>query len=153
VFTIAGVQSVNRVTKQSNNQLAQFTVTANVAGGATVIPIYPPIVPQGGGGVQVPFQTVVASPAAGAALVFATPSASTYRKNFAYYAEAVTMATADLELPRGVHEAARETYDGISLRMITDYAVLSDQFITRLDILFGSLMVRPEWCVAVADVP
>jgi hypothetical protein len=153
VFTIAGVQSVNRVTKQSNNQLAQFTVTANVAGGATVIPIYPPIVPQGAGNVQVPFQTVVASPAAGAALVFATPSASTYRKNFAYYAEAVTMATADLELPRGVHEAARETYDGISLRMITDYAVLSDQFITRLDILFGSLMVRPEWCVAVADVP
>jgi P22 coat protein - gene protein 5 len=153
VFTIAGVQSVNRVTKQSNNQLAQFTVTANVAGGATVIPIYPPIVPQGAGNVQVPFQTVVASPAAGAALVFATPSAFTYRKNFAYYAEAVTMATADLELPRGVHEAARETYDGISLRMITDYAVLSDQFITRLDILFGSLMVRPEWCVAVADVP
>jgi hypothetical protein len=153
IFTIAGVNSVNRVTKQSNAQLCQFTVTANVAGGATSIPIYPPIVPAGAGGVQVPFQTVVASPAAGANIVFATPAGTTYRKNFAYYAEAVTMATADLELPRGVHEAARETYDGISLRMITDYAVLSDQFITRLDILFGSLMVRPEWCVAVADVP
>jgi hypothetical protein len=153
IFTITGVNSVNRVTKQSNAQLAQFTVTANVAGGATSIPIYPPIVPAGAGGVQVPFQTVVASPAAGAPIVFATPAGSTYRKNFAYYAEAITMATADLELPRGVHEAARETYDGISLRMVTDYAVLSDQFITRLDILFGSLMVRPEWVVAVADVP
>jgi hypothetical protein len=153
VFSITGVNSVNRVTKVSNAQPAQFTVTANVTGGATVIPIYPPIIPAGAGGVQVPFQTVVASPAAGAPLVFATPSGSVYRKNFAYYAEAVTMATADLELPRGVHEAARETYDGISLRMITDYAVLSDQFITRLDILFGSLAVRPEWIVGVADVP
>jgi hypothetical protein len=153
VFTITGVNSVNRVTKLSNAQPAQFTVTANVNAGGTVIPIYPPIIPAGAGGVQVPFQTVVASPAAGAPIVPATPAGSVYRKNFAYYAEAVTMATADLELPRGVHEAARETYDGISLRMVTDYAVLSDQFITRLDILFGSLAVRPEWIVAVADVP
>ena len=152
VFSITGVNSVNRVTKVSNAQLAQFTATANVNAGGTSIPIYPPIIPAGAGGVQVPFQTVVASPASGAALVFATPAASVYRKNFAYYAEAVTMATADLELPRGVHEAARETYDGISLRMITDYAVLTDQFITRLDILFGSLAVRPEWIVGVADV-
>jgi hypothetical protein len=36
--------------------------------------------------------------------------------------------------------------------MITDYAVLSDQFITRLDILFGSLLIRPEWVVTVADI-
>jgi hypothetical protein len=153
VFTITGVNSVNRITKQSNAQLCQFTVRAPVLAGATSIPIYPAIVPAGAGGVPVPFQTVVASPAAAAPLIFATPAASTYRKNFAYYAEAITMATADLELPRGVHEAARETYDGISLRMVTDYAVLSDQFITRLDILFGSLMVRPEWVVGVCDIP
>ena len=153
IFTIAGVFGVNRITKQSTAVLQQFVVTAPVAGGGTVIPIYPPITPAGAGGAQVPFQTVVASPAAGAAITFATPTASVYRANFAYYAEAVTMATADLELPRGVHEAARETYDGISLRMVTDYAVLSDQFITRLDILFGSLMVRPEWVVKVADIP
>ena len=153
IITIAGVFGVNRVTKQSTGTLQQFVVTANVAAGATVIPIYPPITPAGAGGAQVPFQTVTVSPAAGAAIAVVTPASSTYRKNFAYYAEAVTMATGELELPRGVHEAARETYDGISLRMVTDYAVLSDQFITRLDILFGSLMVRPEWVVAVADIP
>jgi hypothetical protein len=102
--------------------------------------------------VPVPFQTIDVSPANGAAITFATPASSNYRSNFAYYAEAVTLATAELELPRGVHEVARETYDGISLRMITDYAVLSDQFITRLDILFGSLLIRPEWVVTVADI-
>lgn len=152
IITIAGVNSVNRVTNQSNNTLCQFVVTANVAAGATSIPIYPPITPAAAGGAAVPFQTVDVSPANGAALTVVTPASSVYRRNFAYYAEAVTMATAELELPRGVHEVARETYDGISLRMITDYAVLSDQFITRLDILFGSLMVRPEWVVVVPDI-
>jgi P22 coat protein - gene protein 5 len=153
IFTIAGVGAVNRVTKTANGSPAQFVVTAPVNAGATVIPIYPPIIPFGAGGVQQPFQTVTASPANGAAITFATTAGEQYRNNFAYYSEAVTLATAELELPRGVHEAARETYDGISLRMITDYAVLSDQFITRLDILFGSLMIRPEWCVKVADIP
>jgi hypothetical protein len=62
------------------------------------------------------------------------------------------MATAELELPRGVHEAYRETYDGISMRIISDYSVMNDQFITRLDILMGAAMVRPEWVVKVADV-
>jgi hypothetical protein len=154
-ITIAGVNSVNRVTKTDNATLAQFVVTANVAAGATVIPIYPPITPPNAATTPpspVPFQTVTASPANGAALTVLTPASSVYRQNIAYYAEAITMATAELELPRGVHEVARETYDGISLRMITDYAVLSDQFVTRLDILFGSALVRPEWMVKVADI-
>lgn len=156
IISIGGVNSVNRVTKQNNGSLAQFTVTSPVNAGATVIPIYPPITPPSSLGppvVNVPFQTVSNSPANGAPVTVATPASSQYRKNFAYYAEAITMATAELELPRGVHEVARETYDGISLRMITDYAVMSDQFITRLDILFGSLVVRPEWVVSVADIP
>jgi hypothetical protein len=156
VFTITGVRAVNRTTKTSTGSLAQFVVTAPASAGATSLSIYPPITPFSNTptpGTPVPFQTVDVSPAGGAPLVFATASAAQYRSNFAYYSEAVTLATAELELPRGVHEAARETYDGISLRMVTDYAVLSDQFVTRLDILFGSLLLRPEWVVKVADIP
>jgi hypothetical protein len=156
VFTIAGVRAVNRVTKTSTGSLQQFVVTAAASAGATTLSIYPPITPFAttpAPNTPVPFQTVDVSPAAGANIVFATASGAAYRSNFAYYSEAVTLATAELELPRGVHEAARETYDGISLRMVTDYAVLSDQFVTRLDILFGSLLLRPEWVVKVADIP
>ena len=76
-----------------------------------------------------------------------------YRKNFCYAREAVTLATADLELPRGVHEAAREIVDGISMRMITDYVIGTDQLVTRLDILYGKLWIRPEWGCIVPDVP
>lgn len=151
VISFAGVNSVNRVTNRSNGVPAQFVVTARVNPGATSIPIYPALIPFGAGTTPVPYQTVDASPATGAAITVATQAGVQYRQNFAYYAEAVTMATADLELPRGVHEAYRETYDGISMRVISDYAVMSDQFITRLDILFGAALVRPEWVVKVAD--
>ena len=154
VFTISGVYSVNRVSKMPNALLQQFVVMADVPAGSTTLPIYPPIIPYNPTtNMPVPFQSVNVSPASGAQITFATAPGEVYRKNFAYYSEAMTLATAELELPQGVHEAARETYDGISMRMITDYAVMSDQFITRLDILYGSALLRPEWVVAVADVP
>jgi hypothetical protein len=152
IITIAGVYAVNRITKQSTGQLRQFAVTATVAAGATSIPIYPALVPaQNGQPVQ--YQTVTVSPANGAAV---NPSnglaASTaYRKNFAYAPEAVTLATADLEMPQHVHESAREMFDGISMRMVTDYFIGTDQLITRLDVLYGYLWIRPEWAVVVAD--
>jgi hypothetical protein len=41
------VNAVNRVTKQTTGTLRQFVVTADVATGATSIPIYPAIVPGG----------------------------------------------------------------------------------------------------------
>ncbi len=152
IITIAGVFQVNRITKQSTGQLRQFAVTANVAAGAVSIPIYPAIVPAVGGQ-AVQYQTVTASPANGAAVNPASglAASTTYRKNFSFAPEAVTLATADLEMPKNVHEAARESFDGISMRMVTDYFIGTDQLITRLDVLYGFLWIRPEWAVVVAD--
>lgn len=154
IITIAGVNAVNRLTRQDTGALRQFVVTANVAASATSIPIYPAIVPPSGG-VAVQYQTVTASPANGAAVNPAKGLAAStaYRKNFVFCPDAVTMATADLELPtRGVQESARENFDSLSMRMITQYNVGTDQWITRLDILYGYLWIRPEWAVVVADV-
>jgi len=153
VITIAGVNAVNRITKQSTGELRQFAVTANVAVNATSIPIYPALVsPVAGQSVQ--YQTVTASPADEALInPTNTLAASTvYRKNFAYAPEAVTLAVADLEMPGGVHEVARESFDGVSMRMLTDYFVGTDQLITRLDVLYGFLWIRPEWACVVADI-
>ena len=153
IITIAGVYAVNRITKQSTGELRQFAVTATAATGATSISIYPAIVPAVGGQ-AVQYQTVTASPANSAAInpVVGLAASTQYRKNFAYAPEAVTLATADLEIPKGVHEAAREQFDGVSMRMITDYFIGTDQLITRLDVLYGYLWVRPEWAVVVADI-
>ncbi len=150
IITLANVNAVNRITKQSTGQLRQFVVTANAASGATSLSIYPAIVPPVAG-VQVQYQTVDSSPINGATILLVTKPSVTYRKNIVYAPQCVTMATADLELPRGVHEAAREAFDGVSMRMVTAYNVSTDQFITRLDILYGYLFVRPEWGVVVCD--
>jgi hypothetical protein len=152
IITIAGVYAVNRITKQSTGELRQFAVTANVGVGAVSIPIYPALVP-GVGGQQVQYQTVTVSPANGAAVnpTNGLTASTQYRKNFAYAPEAVTLATADMELPKGVHEAARDQFDGVTMRMVTDYFIGTDQLITRLDVLYGYLWIRPEWAVVVAD--
>lgn len=153
IITIVDVNAVNRITKETTGQLRQFVVTADVASGATSIPIYPALVAPVTPGTPVQYQTVDAEAANGAAIALATQTTAgvTYRKNIAFAPQAVTMATADLELPRGVHEAARATYDGVSMRMVTAYEIGTDQMITRLDILYGYLWVRPEWACIVAD--
>ncbi len=152
IITIAGVNAVNRITKQTTGELRQFVVTANVAAGSVTIPIYPAIVPPTGGQ-PTQYQTVTASPANGAAVnpTNAFAANTSYRKNIAFAPEAVTLATADLELPQGVHEAAREAFDGVSMRMVTAYIPGTDQMVTRLDVLYGYLWIRPEWAVVVAD--
>lgn len=150
IITFAGVEAVNRITKDSTGELRQFVVTGAVANTGTSISIYPAIVPLNAGN-KVPYQTVTASPANGAAFAPVAPAATTFRRNFAYIKDAVTMASADLELPRGVHEAARDEFDGVAMRMVTAYNVSTDQFITRLDFLYGYLWIRPEWAVVVAD--
>jgi hypothetical protein len=152
IVTFAGVFLVNRNTKASTGKLAQFVITAPVAAGATTISIYPAITPPVGG-LNVAYQTVTASPAAGAGIYIVFPANSQYRKNFGFLKSAFTMATADLFLPtKAVLEAYRAAYNGISMRIVTDYITNTDQQITRSDILYGWAGIRPEWAVVVGDL-
>lgn len=148
IITFAGVNAVNRITKVSTGELQQFVVTSYAGG---VLGIYPAIVPPSGGN-PVQYQTVTASPANGAQINSLTLTGTVYRKNLAFIPDAVTMATADLQMPKNMQEVARERMDGVSLRMVTGFDIKSDQFITRLDVLYGYLWVRPEWAVVVADI-
>lgn len=158
IITFAGVLAVNRVTKQPLGTLRQFVITADVATAGTVVNIYPGLVPgitdatQPYGYQPVQYQTVDASPANGGAMKLVTQSGEVYRKSIAYIKKAVTMATADLVMPtRAVEAAARANYDGIALRILTDYIQLSDQLATRVDCLFGYRYIRPEWMTVIAN--
>lgn len=150
IISFEGVNAVNRVNKKTLGTLQQFVVTQDVADGATTINIYPALIPSNNG-TQVQYQTVDVSPDNGANVQLATPASTTYRKNIAYSPKAVTLATADLVLPRGVHEAARRQAYGISMRMITDYVMGTDQLATRLDVIYGKTWLRGEWGAVVAD--
>ena len=152
IVTFPGANAVNHITKVSTQTLKQFVVTSAVATGGTSIPIYPALIPAGPGGVQVQYQTVDNSPTNNGVVNVTTAASLVYRKNFVFAPQAVTLAMADLELPKGVHEAARESYDGIAMRMVSAYNVQTDQFITRLDVLYGYLWLRPEWACVVPDI-
>jgi hypothetical protein len=148
IITIAGVYAINRLTGSSQGVLRQFVVTSNVLSGATSIPIYPAIVPA-----PAAFNTVTASPSNSATISLIMAPSQAYRQNLAYYPEAFTLATADLEMPTsGVVEAARAVFDGVSLRMLTAYDPIADNLITRMDVLYGYAAIRPEWSVIVPDI-
>lgn len=154
IITIAGVNSVNRVTKQDDGALQQFVVTADVLTAATSIPIYPAIIapatsgPSAGADVQ--YQTCASAPANGAAVALVNTAGERYRKNIAYVPQLVTMATVDLPLPDGNGNAARAVKDGISLRFIKRfYNIQTDSLVDRMDVLFGYTFVRPEWGVII----
>lgn len=154
IVTIDGVNAVNRVTKQSLGTLRQFVITADVPTNSTSLPLYPGIVapPVGSpAGTTVQYQTVDALPANGAQVRLVNKAGEVYRKSIAFIKKAVTMATADLVLPRkAVEEAGRAQYDGISMRVLTDYLPNSDQLATRVDVLYGFLYIRPEWLCTIA---
>jgi hypothetical protein len=157
IVTFAGVNSVNRVTKQDDGTLQQFVITADAASGATSISIYPAIIaPATSGpaaGADVQYQTCATAPANGAALALVNTAGEKYRKNIGYVPQLVTMATADLKIPSGNGDSARANADGIAIRVIRNwYNVQTDAFVDRIDCLFGYTYVRPEWGVIVADV-
>jgi hypothetical protein len=151
IVTLASVNAVNRVTKQTTGELRQFVVTVAAASGATSLSLYPSIIPPGAGGAAVQYQTVTASPANNATITLYTLASVTYRKNIRYAPQAITMATGDLPIPQNLQGSSRAKYDNVSMRALTQYAIGTDQEITRLDVLFGSLVVRGEWACTIAD--
>ena len=152
IITIASVNAVNRVTKQNTGMLRQFVVTVNAASGATSLSLYPSIIPATAAGAAVQYQTVNVSPANSGAISLYTLASVTFRRNFAYAPQMITMATGDLPIPANLQQASRHRYDNVSMRSLTQYQIGTDQEITRLDVLYGSLSPRPEWGSIVPDV-
>jgi hypothetical protein len=138
VFTIAGVNAINPVSRQSTGALQQFTVmTSDVnsdgSGNATVT-ISPAITTSGA------YQTVSASPADNAAITVI----SNHAANLAFHRNAFALVTVPLMIPDSAVWSARETYNNISVRIIKDYDIVNDKEICRLDVLYGVKTLYPE---------
>lgn len=147
VITIAGVYAVNPVPGEGSTgkaampYLQQFTVLADAnsgAAGATTLTISPPIITSG------PFQTVSAAPASGAPITIRGTGAATYPQNIAFHKDAFALVTVPLEMPDGAAFKARESHNGLSIRVVKDYDIDADTDIIRLDILYGWRAVYPD---------
>jgi hypothetical protein len=138
-FTIAGLYEVNPDTKQSTGILKVFTVATGNAGGTQAVTLSQTIYTSG------PYQNISGAVTDGLAVTFIGTLSTGYARNLAFHRDSLVLATADLELPKGVDMASRASMDGLSLRFVRQYDATTDNFLARFDILYGTKVVRPEW--------
>jgi hypothetical protein len=144
VFTIDSVFSVNPETKQSTGSLQQFTCTANItadgAGQFGDVAFAPAIYTANSGALQ----NCDSLPANNDPVLITGAASTGYAQNLAFHPEAFVFASADLEMPNGVHFSAREVMDSLSVRCIRQYRIGTDDIPCRFDILYGYVAVRPQ---------
>jgi hypothetical protein len=138
VFTIAGVNRVHPETKEDTGELQQFVATSDFAGGSGDVSISPEIIASGA------YQNVSNSAADNSALTFIGTASTAHDMSLAFHRDAFAFATADLVMPQGVDFAAREIYDGISMRIVRQYDINNDNYPCRIDVLYGYKTIRPE---------
>jgi hypothetical protein len=146
VITIAGVNAVNRRTREDTGSLQTFTVVSDATSGASTGPatltISPPIIIDG------PYQTVTAAPADNAAITVKTGTAgASYPQNIGFHKNAITLAMAPLDMPEDGASAARESFKGISIRAVRQYDITNDKTVFRFDILYGIKAQNPDFAV------
>lgn len=143
-FTVAGVYTVNPVSKVNTAQLQDFVVTADCddTTGDMTISISPSIVTSGS------LQTVSNSPANGAVITVRgataaangtltatqTPQNLIFNKNFA------TLVTVDLAKPNGGAEVGRVSSPDMKLamRLAKQWDIRTDKNMTRVDVAVGA---------------
>lgn len=147
VFTIAGVNAVNPVPGEGatgKTVLAypqQFVVAADASsdgvGNASIV-ISPAIITSG------PYQTVDAAPADNAAITVLGTASTAYPQNLGFHKNAFALVTCPLEMPDGAPWKSRESHNGLSIRVVKDYDIATDDEIIRMDVLYGWKAIYPD---------
>ncbi len=150
VFTLAGVYAVNPVPGEGTTgktvmpYLQQFTVVSDATSsgaGAATLTISPAIITSGA------HQTVNAAPADNAVITVLGSEATAYPQNLGFHKNAFALVTVPLDMPDGAAFKARESHNGLSVRVVKDYDIDSDEDIIRLDILYGVKAIYPDLAV------
>lgn len=140
-ITLPGVFAVNPQSRVSTGTLAQWVLTADVASGATTLPISPALVTSGA------FQNASASPTNGSPYTLFGVASGSYAANVAFHKDAFTLAMVPMYAPpggKGVIDVAVESYKGMNLKVTEFYDGVNDNYIMRIDVLFGWAATYPE---------
>ncbi len=141
VVTFAGCYAVNDETKQAYPHLRQFVVTSATI---TTLTVSPTIYTSG------PLQNCSAVPTNGGAVTVVGSASTSYPQHLAFHKNWLALVTADLEdVSKFGAWGARETFDGISIRLARQYDINSDNIPCRLDVLYGVKTLRPELAVRI----
>ena len=154
VLQVASVYAANPQNYRSTGRLQDFLVTEDATA-------------DGGGNMTIPvsvwgealqstgaYQNITALPADGAAITMfgagagslAAISSIASPQGVAFHPDFATLVSADLYMPKGVDMGSRKSDKqlGFSMRYIRDYDGVTDQLISRFDILFGWALLRSE---------
>lgn len=157
VSFVSATTPVNGLNPQSysdTGQAMQFVVTATTSdsSGTMVIPIAPAMVGPSSSTPQ--FQNVLNLPPTScpvyvfntAAASFSGISGKSSPQNLFIHKDFGTLAMVDMPLPGGVDKAYRAASKktGNTIRVIRDYVATTDQWIQRLDVLYGVAVLRQE---------
>lgn len=151
IVTFAGVYSVNPLSKASTGRLAQFVLTSDVSGATPTLTFSPSIVTSG------PLQNVTNAPDDNAVVTYwsmaagGTQAATVAPQNLVFAPKAFATVMVDLAQPNAGATGTRvRSKDlGVAMRYVQQYDITSDLNLNRIDILFGSAPVAPEWAVRV----
>ncbi len=152
VIQIANVYAVNPQNRSAygSGKLRNFVVTAAATvatSGTTSVTVSPAVISAG------QFQNVsITSTSATAVVTPFNKTGTVSPQNIVMHKNAFCLATADLELPDGVHFAGRASDRelGLSLRVIRQYTINNDSIPTRVDVLYGWAPLYPELACRVA---
>lgn len=147
VFTIANVFMVNPKTKATTSILQNFVINTDGSSdgsGNLTLSISPPIITSG------PHQTVSAAPADNAAMTMFGTASTGYRQNMAYHKNTMALAIVPLEMPQAAYNGSRESYKGMSVRVIPIYDGTNDISKWRLDLLYGRKVIDPRLATRVS---
>lgn len=153
IITLGGVYSVNPLSKESTGRLQQFTLTADVSdtAGAATLSISPSIITSGA------LQNVTGSPANDATVTYwamsagGTQSATVSPQNLVFHPEAFASVMADLVMPNGGANGSRVSSEKlrVSIRLVMQHDIRSDENLSRLDILFGAAPIQERMATRV----
>jgi coat protein Gp5 len=142
VFTIQGVYAVNPVTKQQLPYLQQFTVlpgTYNADGsGHVTLTVSPQLITSGA------YQTVSNDVTSGNTVQFLGSANTAYNQNIVFHRDAFALCCVPMAVQEGMVNPARESYKGLSVRVVPYYDGVNDLGNWRLDILYGVAAIYPD---------
>ncbi len=154
-FTVANVEALHHITKQSTGQEKTFRVIAlpNAApgvqtigsGAGQTITISPPFISgQGGSDAELQYQNINSTPAAGATITFLNTTAG--RINVFWQRDALEILPGRYAVPSdaGVAVMRATTDNGIEVVMQKFYDIDSMTIKYRLDTLYGVVNKQPE---------
>ncbi len=151
VIQIAGVYAVNPQNRQpyGSNKLRNFVVTSTTSissGGTATVTVSPAVITAG------QFQNVSVTSSGSQTVTPFNNTGIVSPQNILMHRNAFTLATADLELPEGVHFAGRASDKeiGLSMRVVRQYTINNDSIPTRLDVLYGWAPLYPELACRIA---